>query len=252
MLTGIGQVSIIREKLCLGSDCRTRILTKGFEHGHAYVFLISICVSAALFIHHADKTSSLAKYIDRDIPGRPIELTLVNTPDSPEEYGEFPALGLGKISDFSSIQKTLTDLNLAVSDEECVSDIPIRLTISSPRVPDLSLIDLPGYIAIAAHGQPPKLKQKIKDLCEKYIKATNIILAISSAETDLANSTALQASKRVDPRGERTIGVVCNLLLCQSLKKQTVEPQMLFSTLPHKVSRTLLTQKCYRLPRWIL
>ena len=32
---------------------------------------------------------------------RPIELTLVNTPDAKAEYGEFPALGLGKITDFS-------------------------------------------------------------------------------------------------------------------------------------------------------
>jgi hypothetical protein len=36
-------------------------------------------------------------------------------------------------------------------------------------------------------------------------------LAISAADTDLANSTALQASRRVDPRGERTIGVITKM-----------------------------------------
>ena len=45
---------------------------------------------------------------------RPIELTLINTPDSAAEYADFPALKLGKITDFSLVQKTLTDLNLAV------------------------------------------------------------------------------------------------------------------------------------------
>lgn len=148
---------------------------------------------------------------------RPIELTLVNTPNAHAEYGEFPALGLGKITDFSQIQKTLTDLNLAVPEKECVSDDPIQLRISSPNVPDLSLIDLPGYIQVEAFDQPTELKVKIQELCEKYIQPPNVILAISAADVDLANSTALRASRRVDPRGERTIGVVT--------KMDLVEPQ---------------------------
>jgi dynamin-like GTPase MGM1, mitochondrial len=142
---------------------------------------------------------------------RPVELTLVNTPNAKAEYGEFPALGLGKITDFSQIQRTLTDLNLAVSAEECVTDDPIQLRIYSPNVPDLSLIDLPGYIQVTGRDQPPELKEKIGELCEKYIKAPNIILAISAADVDLANSTALRASRRVDPRGERTIGVITKM-----------------------------------------
>jgi GTP-binding protein EngB required for normal cell division len=153
---------------------------------------------------------------------RPIELTLVNTPDAQAEYGEFPALGLGKITDFSSIQRTLTELNLAVPDSECVSDDPIQLTISSPHVPDLSLIDLPGYIQVVGHGQPAELKQKIADLCDKYIQPPNVILAISAADVDLANSTALRASRRVDPRGERTIGVVTKMDLVDATRGASI------------------------------
>ncbi|KAH1488375.1 hypothetical protein LV164_000982 [Aspergillus fumigatus] len=154
---------------------------------------------------------------------RPIELTLVNTPNAQSEYGEFPALGLGKITDFSQIQRTLTDLNLAVPERDCVSDDPIKLTIYSPNVPDLSLIDLPGYIQVAGKDQPPELKQKIADLCDKYIQPPNVILAISAADVDLANSTALRASRRVDPRGERTIGVIT--------KMDLVDPERGFSIL---------------------
>lgn len=142
---------------------------------------------------------------------RPIELTLVNTPDAHAEYGEFPALGLAKVTDFSQIQKTLTDLNLAVPASQCVTDDPIQLRIYSPNVPDLSLIDLPGYIQVTGRDQPPELKEKIAELCEKYIKAPNVILAISAADVDLANSTALRASRKVDPRGERTIGVITKM-----------------------------------------
>jgi dynamin-like GTPase MGM1, mitochondrial len=142
---------------------------------------------------------------------RPIELTLINTPDAKAEYGEFPALGLGKITDFSQIQRTLTDLNLAVPPEVCVTDDPIQLSIYSPNVPDLSLIDLPGYIQVSGKDQPVELKQKISDLCDKYIQPPNVILAISAADVDLANSTALRASRRVDPRGQRTIGVITKM-----------------------------------------
>ena len=69
---------------------------------------------------------------------RPIELTLIHTPESDEEYSEFPQLGLGKIRSFSKVQKTLHDLNAAVSDAECVSESPIELKIFSKKIPDLT------------------------------------------------------------------------------------------------------------------
>ncbi|KAK3685911.1 P-loop containing nucleoside triphosphate hydrolase protein [Podospora appendiculata] len=142
---------------------------------------------------------------------RPIELTLVNDPSARADYALFPDISSERITNFSSIQKTLMELNQAVPDSECVSDDPIHLTIHSPRVPDLTLTDLPGYIQVAGENQPRELKRKISELCDKYIRGPNIILAISAADVDLANSTALQASRRVDPRGERTIGVITKM-----------------------------------------
>ncbi|KAJ2737318.1 mitochondrial dynamin GTPase Msp1 [Coemansia sp. BCRC 34962] len=139
---------------------------------------------------------------------RPIELTLVNTPNATEEYGEFPQLGLGRIDDFRHIQRTLYDLNMAVPEDECVSDKPIELCIYSPHVPDLRLVDLPGYIQVVNRKQPPVLRQRIRDLCESYLRQPNIILAVCAADVDLANSEALKASRRNDPMGTRTIGVI--------------------------------------------
>ena len=141
---------------------------------------------------------------------RPIELTLIHT-DTPEAYGEFPSLGLGKITSFQQIQQTLTDLNLAVPASEAISDKPIDLRIYSPTVPDLTLIDLPGYIQITSMDQPDGLKEKIAALCDKYIREPNLILAVCAADVDLANSPALWASRKVDPLGLRTIGVVTKM-----------------------------------------
>ena len=151
---------------------------------------------------------------------RPIELTLIHTPASPSDpspktFAEFPQLGPGHISDFSLVQQTLVDLNLSVPAVECVSDSPIHLRIHSPNVPDLSLVDLPGYVQISSMDQPEELKEKINKLCDKYIRSPNIILAVCAADVDLANSPALRASKKVDPLGMRTIGVVTKMDLVQ-------------------------------------
>ncbi|RXK36194.1 dynamin GTPase [Tremella mesenterica] len=156
---------------------------------------------------------------DNMVTRRPIELTLVHkssnaasSSSTPEEYGVFPSMPhLGKITSFATIQRTLTELNLAVPPEQAVSDDPIQLQISSPNVPDLTLIDLPGYIQLSSMDQPEQLKTKISALCEKYIREPNIILAVCAADVDLANSPALRASRRVDPLGTRTIGVVTKM-----------------------------------------
>lgn len=146
---------------------------------------------------------------------RPIELTLIHTPHSKEEYGEFPSLGLGKVHDFKRVQQTLKDLNMAVPESECVSAKPIELRIYSPNVPDLTLIDLPGYIQITSKNQPISLKEKISELCEKYIQEPNIILAVCAADVDLANSEALRSSRKVDPLGLRTVGVITKMDLVE-------------------------------------
>lgn len=143
------------------------------------------------------------------ITRRPLELTLVNDPLATRDYAVFP--GGKKIYDFSKVQDILTEQNLSVSEEQCVSDEPIELVIHSAKIPDLSLVDLPGYIQINNKNQPANLKEKIARLCEKYISERNIILAISAADVDLANSEALRNSRVVDPSGERTIGVITKL-----------------------------------------
>ena len=142
---------------------------------------------------------------------RPIELTLVNTPNSKEITADFPTQRQYNIKDFKEVKRLLMELNMAVPSSEAVSEEPIQLTIKSSRVPDLSLVDLPGYIQIEAADQPIELKSKIQQLCEKYLNEPNIILAISAADVDLANSSALRAAKAADPRGLRTIGVITKL-----------------------------------------
>lgn len=199
-----------------------RNILKTIDHDSDELVLPSIVVIGS---QSSGKSSVLETIVGHEflpkgnnmVTRRPIELTLVHVPkdrqpaDGIYEYGEFPGSGGGKITDFARIQKILYDMNMAVPKEECVSEKPIELHIHSPHVPDLSLIDLPGYVQLSSMDQPEELREKINGLCNKYIKEPNVILAVCAADVDLANSPALRASRKVDPLGMRTIGVVTKM-----------------------------------------
>ena len=53
---------------------------------------------------------------------------------------------------------------------------------------------------------------QIRDMINDYISQENtLILAVSPANADLANSDALKLARSVDPEGLRTIGVITKL-----------------------------------------
>ena len=77
---------------------------------------------------------------------------------------------------------------------------------------NLTLVDLPGLTKIAVEGQPENIAEQIEKMVMDYIRPKNaIILAVSPANMDLANSDSLIAARRVDPTGDRTIGVITKI-----------------------------------------
>ena len=86
------------------------------------------------------------------------------------------------------------------------------LKIHSPKVVDLTLVDLPGITRVPQGDQPADIEQKINDLCISYILPKSaIIMAVCPANQDLANADSLKLARRVDPSGERTIGVLTKI-----------------------------------------
>ncbi|GAB4828707.1 Phragmoplastin drp1c [Ancistrocladus abbreviatus] len=93
-----------------------------------------------------------------------------------------------------------------------ISNIPIHLSIYSPNVVNLTLIDLPGMTKVAVEGQPETIVQDIDNMVRSYVEKPNcIILAISPANQDIATSDAIKLAREVDPTGERTFGVLTKL-----------------------------------------
>lgn len=75
-----------------------------------------------------------------------------------------------------------------------------------PPVLNLTLIDLPGMTKVAVGDQPHDIEFQIRDMLLQFItKESCLILAVTPANTDLANSDALKIAKEVDPQGEWTL-----------------------------------------------
>jgi dynamin 1-like protein len=60
--------------------------------------------------------------------------------------------------------------------------------------------------------QPTDIEKQIRNLVVDYISKPNcVILSVSPANVDLANSDSLKLARSVDPQGRRTIGVLTKL-----------------------------------------
>lgn len=166
----------------------------------------------------AGKSSVLENFVGRDflprgtgiVTRRPLILQLIH---SKYEYAEFLHNKGEKYSDFDKVRREIeAETNRVTGGNKGISNIPINLRVYSPNVLNLTLIDLPGMTKIPIGDQPPDIEIQIRKMILEYIsKESCLILAVTPANSDLANSDALQIAREVDPQGFRTIGVITKL-----------------------------------------
>lgn len=83
-----------------------------------------------------------------------------------------------------------------------ITHLPLFLSL----VLNLTLVDLPGMTKVAVGDQPADIEFQIRDMLMQFITKENcLILAVTPANIDLANSDALKLAKEVDPQGMHTI-----------------------------------------------
>eukprot|EP00732_Lithocolla_globosa_P002005 Lithocolla_globosa_v1_NODE_1173_length_2812_cov_7.424374.p1 type:complete len:702 gc:universal NODE_1173_length_2812_cov_7.424374:2180-75(-) len=172
------------------------------------------------------KSSVLENIVGRDflprgsgiVTRRPLILQLIHTPvgsikDRPEEWGEFLHNPGEIFADFSKIcDEIVKDTDVKTGGDKGISPNPINLKIFSPHVLNLTLVDLPGMTKVPVGNQPADIELQIRNMCTKFIAKKNaIILAVTAANTDLANSDGLNLARQVDPEGVRTIGVLTKI-----------------------------------------
>lgn len=126
------------------------------------------------------------------------------------EWGEFLHIPGQKFHDFNKIREEIVrETESKTGRNAGISPAPINLRIYSPNVLTLTLVDLPGLTKVPVGDQPRDIEKQIKDMVLKQIQKPNaIILAVTAANTDLANSDGLKLAREVDPEGQRTIGVL--------------------------------------------
>ncbi|KAG2704955.1 hypothetical protein I3843_05G029300 [Carya illinoinensis] len=148
---------------------------------------------------------------------RPLVLQLLQTKRKPdgteEEYGEFLHLPGKRFYDFSEIRREIqAETEREAGANKGVSDKQIRLKIFSPNVLDITLVDLPGITKVPVGDQPSDIEARIRTMIMSYIRTPScLILAVTPANSDLANSDALQIAGNADPDGHRTIGIITKL-----------------------------------------
>jgi len=144
---------------------------------------------------------------------RPLVLQLQQTDNGSQEYAEFLHKPKTRFSDFALVRQEIADeTDRLTGKTKQISPVPIHLSIYSPKVVNLTLIDLPGLTKVAVEGQSENIVQDIENMVRSYVDKPNcIILAISPANQDIATSDAIKLSKEVDPTGERTFGVLTKL-----------------------------------------
>ncbi|KAI9787328.1 MAG: vacuolar protein sorting-associated protein 1 [Peltula sp. TS41687] len=183
------------------------------------------------------KSSVLENIVGRDflprgtgiVTRRPLVLQLINRPSSkpqangvteeikttdnesnPDEWGEFLHIPGQKFYDFNKIREEIVRETEAKTGRNAgISPAPINLRIYSPNVLTLTLVDLPGLTKVPVGDQPKDIERQIREMVLKQISKSNaIVLAVTAANTDLANSDGLNLAREVDPEGQRTIGVL--------------------------------------------
>ncbi|XP_058190237.1 dynamin-related protein 3A-like [Rhododendron vialii] len=148
---------------------------------------------------------------------RPLVLQLLQIKRKPdgteEEYGEFLHLPGKRFYDFGDIRREIqAETEREAGGNKGVTDKQIRLKIFSPNVLDITLVDLPGITKVPVGDQPSDIEARIRTMIMSYIKLPScLILAVTPANSDLANSDALQIAGNADPDGYRTIGVITKL-----------------------------------------
>ncbi|KAJ8573138.1 hypothetical protein K7X08_009649 [Anisodus acutangulus] len=166
------------------------------------------------------KSSVLESVVGKDflprgsgiVTRRPLVLQLHRI-DEGREYAEFGHLPRKRFTDFGAVRKEIADeTDRETGRSKQISSVPIYLSIYSPNVVNLTLIDLPGLTKVAVDGQSDSIVADIENMVHSYIEKPNcIILAVSPANQDLATSDAIKISREVDPKGERTFGVLTKI-----------------------------------------
>uniref|UniRef100_A0A914WN66 dynamin GTPase n=1 Tax=Plectus sambesii TaxID=2011161 RepID=A0A914WN66_9BILA len=130
-----------------------------------------------------------------------------------DEWARFLHTKNKVFTDFDEVrQEIVEETDRLTGNNKGIAAEPISLKIFSPRVVNLTLVDLPGMTKIPVGDQPTDIEQQIREMITQYVDNPNsIILAVTPANQDFATSEAIKTAREFDPDGRRTLVVLTKL-----------------------------------------
>ena len=111
--------------------------------------------------------------------------------------------------EFSTLVEDAKSYMGVTSNTSAFSTDVLRLEVSGPNQPHLTIVDLPGLIHSENKLQTASDVQVVQNMVYEYMtNSRSIILAVISAKNDYANQIVLKLARQVDAHGRRTLGVI--------------------------------------------
>jgi hypothetical protein len=113
------------------------------------------------------------------------------------------------IDDFATIIGSAEEAMGLDQNTKAFSNDILRVEITGPKQPHLTLVDLPGLFHAGNKAQSEQDAASVKSLVLSYMKkARSIILAVVSAKNDYANQIVTKYARDLDRLGNRTLGII--------------------------------------------
>jgi hypothetical protein len=136
-------------------------------------------------------------------------------PEQREEQARIQVLekleGVGHVARNSlsdAIEKAKAQMGIHDGGKTFSSDI-LRVELSGPDHPNLTLVDLPGLYQAGSKSQSDADAKVVTSLVSSYMEnERSIILAVVSAKNDFNNQVITSLARRIDLLGQRTLGLI--------------------------------------------
>lgn len=113
-------------------------------------------------------------------------------------FNDFPSL----------VERAKAAMGVSMAGNAFSNDI-LRVEVSGPDRPHLTIVDLPGLIHSENKIQTAADVELVVEMARSYMQnSRSIILAVVSAKNDYANQIVLKMAREFDPTGLRTMGVI--------------------------------------------
>lgn len=114
-----------------------------------------------------------------------------------------------RIEEFPSLVEAAKEVMGLNAGTKAFSNDTLKVEVTGPTQPHLTLVDLPGLIHAENKQQSASDVELVSSLVQHYMSnSRSIILAVVSAMNDYANQIVTKLARNVDPKGLRTLGII--------------------------------------------